>query len=209
MPFHRDIVTASITSWGTYRATVDSTGPLCTLGDAQVAYRLVGAYQSGSYYFVNFKNDSAVIFPEVSVKWKNTSFRVYYTYEKELKPVGPTQGMLTPSGNLFTAIPWKVQTMLTPGGNMKYETQRYYTDIVSVVGQNCANRFKFGANRVQRYIAQGGSETTPMTTDWNKGTETWDAREDNYRETHFSLLEDFQAHYDVGITKNIDIIGGH
>ena len=133
LPYQQDIVTASITSWGTYRTTFDSTGPVGTINGVQIAYRVVGAYQSGTYYFENYKDDREVLFPEVSAKWRNTSFRAYYTLEKLFGPVNRGEGILTPGGDLFTGAGRRINGG-TPGNTMKYENNRFYGEMPENLG---------------------------------------------------------------------------
>ena len=59
--------------------------------------------------------------------------------------------------------------------------------------------------RNQRYLL--GSETFPTVVNWAAQTETWDAREDNFRNGHWTVLDDFQTHYDIGSLRNSDIVG--
>jgi len=205
LPFRRETVMASINSQGTYNAVFDATGPIGELAGMKLGYRVVGHYKSGSYYYVNYKDDLETIFPEISVQWKNTFFRVYYTLEKHFGPVNEGQGFLTPGGDLFTGQGRKYASNGTLGNTMKYENNRFYGEMITDISQNASNRLKVGMSRNRRGLL--GSETYPTSLDWNAQLCTWEVKSDQFDNGHWSILDDFQAKYDLGVTHNSDIVG--
>jgi len=101
LPFDQQIVNATFTSEGTYRAEVDSTGPLGNLGDARVSYRAVGAYQGGDTYLKNMKDDRLAFHPTMQFDFRNATIRVALDYV-DIDSLAGGQNFVLPNGKLYT-----------------------------------------------------------------------------------------------------------
>lgn len=204
LPFTQDEVKASIDDNGLYRLVGDFTGPIGRYGDFDLSYRFVGVFQHGPTYFLNNVDDRYVLFPELGVKYHNTTLRVYYDLQK-IHGVEFGNAILTPSGSLYTGAGRKDDNM-PPGSIPNWEEQVVYLEILSKISDHWENRLSAG---YWNYTNSGVSAypisvnyTTPST-----GTEEILARSDVGYQTNYTVLDDWQGHYSIANITNSDIAG--
>ena len=202
LPFDQNILTFSVDSWGLWRATVDSTGPIAEIGDAKLSYRLVLANQDGKSYFDNFKDRRVVLFPSLQVDYKSTTVRTNYMYQRLLHTSEGTD-LVTPSGELYTGAGRTVANI--PRNDLvEYQINRFFAEILHRISDNWEDRFEAGVTAQLTYgpvaFASGGY-------DWGKQLETFNGRLDNINYTYWTIEDDIQGHYHLGPVKNADAFG--
>ncbi|MSU66233.1 MAG: TonB-dependent receptor [Opitutus sp.] len=100
----QDSVTASITSYGQWRGELDTTGPLTTIGEAKISYRLLVMGQHGSYQgFVNGVDNRFAIHPLLQFDYRNTQLNLAFDYQDVTRPSNPT-AVIQPDGSVFTGL---------------------------------------------------------------------------------------------------------
>ena len=202
LPFNQNILTFLYDQWGTYRATLDSTGPIGTLGDAKISYRLVAAVQDGSYYYYNFSDRRKVIFPVIQIDFKSTIVRINYLYERlNLWPAG--QDLISPSGAIYTG--WGRREGGYPPNDMTYQPEnRYSLDVTQKVSDNWQDRLTVG---VWDFVNYGSNATPAGGLNWAAQTVTYTNRLNNVHYQYWTILDDVQGNYHIGPIKNIDAAG--
>jgi len=207
LPYQQDMIAVSSDQFGTWRVLVDSTGPVGSVGDCKVGYRLVAVDEQGNTYFDNGTQAREGIFPELNFTWKNTTIRTYYLFEKIFLPSTQDGSIpFSPSGDLFVTDSRRDNGDI-PGSTMKYANERYFMSMDQHISDSAQNRLKVAANRLYRY-EEDGSETFVTNVNWAAKTETWDARLDSFHNAHWAVLDDFQYNWDLGPLHNTDIAGG-
>jgi iron complex outermembrane receptor protein len=94
-------VTLKATSHGMYRAELDFTGPLGSIGDMKFSYRIVAAKQEGDAYFHNAKDNREVLHPTIQMAFNNTVVRLSFDYQHLIHPPNGNS-FITPTGKLYT-----------------------------------------------------------------------------------------------------------
>lgn len=100
LPYALNTINFKITDYGQFRSEVDSTGPLTSVGDAKLSYRVLAGYQEGSYWD-NAKDDRIMFHPSFQMDYKNTRVLVAFDFNEIEHPSNPT-GVLQPDGSIFT-----------------------------------------------------------------------------------------------------------
>jgi iron complex outermembrane receptor protein len=206
LPFQQDILTASLTQTGVYRFTVDSTGPIGKVGDFELSYRLCAAYEHGNLYFANTYDSRYAIFPELGIKYKNTTVRLYWDQQSVNGPYG--MGFLTPTGQMESGMGWKYENQISPGMEpQSWQGHTLYAEILQKISDNWESRL---SAMDWRYDLDDAGEYA-ASVDYDNNTETWaDDRGDEHW-NFWTLLDDYQGHYQLGpenwSMKNSDIFG--
>jgi len=192
LPYSQNIATASIDEWGFQRYTVDSTGPLGKLGESVISYRLIGAYQDGKSYFNLNRNFRESIFPEFAVKYRDSSIRLYYNYEKTIAQQG--MGLLTPQGKLYTGAGWKNSDNRTQDYAPAWEMKNITGEWLQKLSDNWETRVT-GTFWHQKVY---GKYFSPTAANFDNQTETWINRLADERFDYWTMLADAQGHYTLG-----------
>lgn len=101
LPYRSGFVSFSADQHGTYRATLDSTGPLGSIGEGKFSYRLNGVVKGGDQFFRNRSEETFGVFPTLQFKYRDTTVRVAYDYTR-LKHYPQAHSFLTPEGQVYT-----------------------------------------------------------------------------------------------------------
>jgi iron complex outermembrane receptor protein len=203
LPFHLDTITVGIDSWGTYRAVIDSTGPLGKIGDAKIGYRLAAVTQGGQYYYTNVKDDRNGVFLELQVDFKDTTARVYVV-DTAMKHATAWHAIYTPTGELYTGGGRDNSFIPSKNAVMEEAPMRLFAEIDSRVSENWEVRFKAS----EFYDRRKGMGCYPNTYDWV--TKTADFIDTFYKDVsyeYWNLAFDVKGDYYIGPRKNIDVFG--
>ena len=194
LPFDQNIATVSVDQWGLQRYTIDSTGPLGKLGESAIAYRLIGSYQDGGSYFNLNRNFRESIFPEVSVKYRDTTIRFYYNYEKTIAQQG--MGVIEPSGKLYTGSGWKNSDNRTQDYAPAWEMENFTGEWLQKLSDNWETR----VTGMYWHHHVYGKYFSPTAANFDNDTETWIDRLADERHDYWTTLADAQGHYMLGPT---------
>ena len=193
LPFEQNILTASIDQWGLYRFTVDTTGPIGKVGEFAFGYRVVLVYEHGNEYFYNTADDRSAIFPEIGIKYKNTTIRAYYD-EQRLNGQ-PGLAFLTPSGAIEGAMGWKASNQYGPSNTPdEWSGRTLYVSISQKISDNWESKLS-AAN--WKSIEDGPFEY-PDSVNFDNGTETWGEERGDEHWENWTVLDDYQGHYELG-----------
>jgi len=193
LPFNQYTLTAGVDQWGLYRFTGDFTGPIGTLGDFAFGYRLVMVFQHGNEYFYNTNDNRQVIFPEIGIKYKATTVRIYYNYQRINGQ--PGLGFMTPTGQLETAMGWRGANQYGPSNQQGYWAGRtLYAEILQKISDNWESRLS-AAN--WRYMVDGPGEY-PDSVNFDNNTETWGENRGDEHWENWTVLDDYQGRYQMG-----------
>ncbi len=192
LPYNQEILTASIDDNGLYRLTGDFTGPIGVLGGAQFSYRFVGVYQHGNTYFMNLPNNREVLFPELGIKYRNTTVRVYYNLQI-IKGEQDGQDIMTPNGDLYTGA--GVHEANQPPNNLnEFETRHVYAEL----DQKLSNNWEMKLSGAYWNYLDFGNFAYATDVNWNNNTENFISRIDNEKWHFWTVINDYQGHYDIG-----------
>ena len=195
LPYDQNIVTASIDQWGLFRITIDSTGPLGKVGDFDFGYRLVAVYQHGNEYFNNTSDDRYSVFPELGLKYKNTTVRAYWNPLKATAT--PGMAFVTPTGQLETAMGWKGENNVGPYNAPEYWAGRtIFVEVLQKISDNWENRLSAADWRYDVDGPYGGEFAENVNFDNN--TETWGLERSDEHWAYWTVLDDYQGHYQIG-----------
>jgi len=192
LPYDQDILTASIDQNGLYRITGDFTGPIGKLGEAELGYRFVGAYQRGNQWFTNGKDDRTTLFPEFQVKYHGMKVRMYYDYDDSKNQTGT--GFILPNGNLYTGSGWKNADNRAPGYAADWQAKSVYGEALQKISDNWEMRISGSFWHQMSY----GPYWHPLAVNFDNQTETWTQQLQDQRWIYWTALADCQGHYTLG-----------
>ncbi|MEO6874815.1 MAG: TonB-dependent receptor plug domain-containing protein, partial [Opitutaceae bacterium] len=182
----------SVTDFGLYRGTFDSTGPVGKLGDGQLDYRLIGAFQRGDSFFNNVKDDRTVIHPELQWNSKNTTVYVALDYEKFVRPSNPT-GLLQPNGVIFTGLGLNNSLLLPKNVGETHILKGVRGSVVQRLGENWETVVGVNADDYHRT----GSIVLPLNANWDTRTVGFYNRLNDIALNHASFSIDTNGTYDL------------
>lgn len=187
-------VSLSVTDFGQWRFTGDTTGPLTKLGDGQVNYRLVGGLQRGDAYFTNTKEDRTMFHPSVQWEDDNTTAMIAFDYQKIVRPSNPT-GILQPNGVLFTGNGWQNSLFMPPGASETHEHQGVRGLVTHKFSRNWETRLGLDYNHLHRY----GSIVLPTGgVNWDTRTISFFNRRNDIKLDNASVSLDTNGIYEIG-----------
>ena len=193
LPYQQYIATASVDQWGLARFTVDATGPIGKVGDFSFGYRFVAVYQHGNEYFYNTPDNRYAVFPELQIKYKNTSVRFYWDQQSDIGL--PGLAFINGQGQLVTSMGWKGVNQYGPSNNNETWTGRtIYVEILQKISDNWESRLS-AAN--WRYIVDG-PDLASDSINLDAQTETWSEERGDEHWENWTVLDDYQGHYQFG-----------
>jgi hypothetical protein len=185
-----------------YRGTFDSTGPIGTVGNAKLGYRLIGAAQAGDFYFYNLKNTRDVVFPEFQVDLNNTMVRVWLDFQN-IYTLPNDMDLVTPQGKLYTGAGRREENLAT-GDTVHYQSKRTSFEFLQKISDNWQMRLQasnwFFVEDSPIVFDSGGDN-------WTSGLLTYTARMDNITIDYWVIIDDFNGHYNLGPVPNQDAFG--
>ncbi|MBI4663046.1 MAG: TonB-dependent receptor [Verrucomicrobia bacterium] len=101
LPYRATTLSFSADQYGTYRATVDTTGPLGSIGEGKFSYRLCGVVKGGDQYFKYRSEKTFGLFPTLQFRYKDTTVRVAVDYTR-LEHYPQAHSFVTPDGQVYT-----------------------------------------------------------------------------------------------------------
>jgi outer membrane receptor protein involved in Fe transport len=193
LPYRQEIIFASVDQNGLYRFMTDLTGPIGKLGDFDLAYRFVGVFQHGNEYFYNTNDDREVLFPELSLKYHNTSVRFYYN-QQHVNGL-PGLGFINGSGHLEESMGWKGANQYAPSNQPVYWNGiTEYIEFLQKISDSWENRLSASHWK----YSTDGPGMYPDSINLNAGTETWGSERGDEHWQNWTVLDDWQGHYQFG-----------
>ena len=206
LPYNWARFSFSVDEMGLWKATIDTTGPIGKIGDVDIGYRFIAAYQQGHSYFSNMVDNRKILYPYFQARYQGTTVRFHVEVNDV---IGSNTGMevLTPTGELYTGAGRRISNQ--PPGNMQRNPEIVWE--ASVLQ-------KFSSNWEMRlsgmYFKSGywGGQVTTTGTSWNPGPDIYYVnRIDRFNWNYWTMLNDITGKYELGPDnwkiKNSDIWG--
>jgi iron complex outermembrane recepter protein len=201
LPFDSRRVNFSFRDYGEYRAELDVTGPAGSIGDAEVGYRLVAAYQGGDHYLRNVKDDRVAIHPTFSVQLKNTTIRFALDYV-DVDSIAGGQNFVTPDGKIYTGA-GRSEGYYPKGIMENHKQQRERIAILTRLSDNWESKTSLSH---LKFVRQG-TNLLPFSLDLQANTFTLFARRNYQRQENWVLNQDFLGNYHIGPVANQSAAG--
>jgi outer membrane receptor for ferric coprogen and ferric-rhodotorulic acid len=202
LPYARDDIDATVNSFGSLRMVADFTGPIGTIDDVLVSYRVVATGDTGTSYFKNNNRPVFVFMPQLEFTFKKSTIRIYYDRQQITAPEN-ANGLQTPSGGIYTGNGYKYADGLVSGGSNKFTNNIGYLSIFTSLSDGWQNELK-GSFRNSNWY---GTNVLPLSIDWDTKTIGLDARLIKINESDLTVMDDIQGHYKIGFTDNTDALG--
>lgn len=202
LPYNYFDIDTSINSFGSIRQMDDFSGPIGTIGDANISYRLTAIGQTGKSYFVHNDEPHLFILPQFQVDFKNSTLRVYYE-RSQISRVENSNGLITPSGGVYEGNGYKYAEGLINGGSNQFTSNVGYVSLNTNVGESWQNEFK-GAFR---HSTWWGTNVLPEYINWDTNQLGLVARLIGIKESDLTVMDDLQGNYKWGITDNTSVFG--
>jgi iron complex outermembrane receptor protein len=201
LPYDMRKATFSLNDWGQYRGEVDVTGPLTTIGDAKLSYRLVGAYQDGDAYFKNVEDKRKVIHPTLQLDFKNTTFRAAFDYI-DLTNIAGAQNFVLPNGKLYTGA-GRDEGYYPKGVMENHKQERERFALLHRISDNWEAKLSL------THIAYTRQGTNVLPNDLNLVTETFGlfARRNYQRFNNWIVNQDVLGNYKIGSIESQSAFG--
>jgi len=196
LPYASTVLSASIVDYGAYRGELDSTGPLGTLGDSKVSYRIVAAFQGGDHYLKNVKDDRTAIHPVIQFDIKDTTVRFALDYV-DITSIAGGQNFVTPDGKLYTGAGTD-EGYYAKGIMEEHKQERERIAVLHRFSDNWESRTTFSHLEYVRH----GTNLLPFSLDLNQGIFTLFARRNYQRLENWVVNQDFLGNYMIGNIKN-------
>jgi len=195
LPYHVTTVGLSADQHGTYRATLDTTGPVGSIGEGRFSYRVSAVYRGGDQFFRNRSVNTHGIFPVLQFNYKDTTVRLAVDYTR-LEHYPQSHSFLTPEGQVYTGA-GREENYQAPNNledfiasQIRFSFLHRFSDNWEMKLNAANNRYKRGPTGI--ILPAGG-------INWNTQTITFTARR-NY--------QDFNNNYAMGdISGKYDVMG--
>ncbi len=203
LPYKSGFVSFSADQFGTYRASLDSTGPLGSIGEGKFSYRLNGVVKGGDQFFRNRSEETFGIFPTLQFRYKDTTVRLAYDYTR-LKHYPQAHSFLTPEGQVYTGA----------GRDENYQAPNNLEDFSSaLIRLSLLHRFsegwemKFSASNSRFKRGPTGIILPAGGVNWNTQTVTFTARRNFQDQNSNYAMGDVSGKYDLFGLKSQSIVG--
>ena len=201
LPYKMEDFNFSIRDWGQYRGEVDVTGPLTTLGDANVSYRFVGAYQDGGAYFKNVDDKRFSVHPVMQFQIKDTTVRAAVDYT-DLHQIAGGQNFVLPDGTLYTGAGRK-EAYYAKG---IMEEHKQLRERITVLHRFSPN-WEMKTSMSHLFYERHGTNLLPNDLNLATGLFTLFARRNYQRYDNWVVNQDFLGTYHIGGLENQSAAG--
>ena len=195
LPYKSTTLGFSADQYGTYRATIDTTGPLFSIGEGKFSYRFDGVLRGGEQFFKYRSEDTYGLFPTLQFKYKDTTVRVAMDYMK-LEHYPQSHSFLTPEGQVYTGA-GRSENYQAPNNLEAFTAKQVRLSLLHRFSEDWEMKFSASNNRYLRgptgIILPGGG------VNWVTETVTFNARR-NY--------QDFNSNYAMGDVSGKYVIAG-
>jgi len=191
LPYKRDTIHFSVKDYGEFRAEVDSTGPLGTLGEAKVGYRFAGAWQDGDSFLNHMTDKRVSLHPTVQFDLRNTTLRAAVDYTYIESPVAGTNFVL-PDGSIYTGAGRK-EGYYIPGVMDSYRQLRQRLALLHRFSENWESRTTLSHLEFLRR----STNVLPLRVDLQNETITLFARRNWQRQRNWVVNQDFVGNYSL------------
>jgi iron complex outermembrane receptor protein len=195
LPYKATTLGFSTDQYGTYRATIDTTGPLFSIGEGKFSYRFDGVMRGGEQFFKYRSEDTYGLFPTLQFKYKDTTVRVAMDYMK-LEHYPQSHSFLTPEGQVYTGA-GRSENYQAPDNLEAFTAKQVRLSLLHRFSEDWEMKFSASNNRYLRgptgIILPGGG------VDWVKETVTFNARRN---------FQDFNSNYAMGDVSGKYVIAG-
>ncbi len=149
LPTQQTTLGVRFSDTGLYRAEFDTTGPITKLGNTNLSYRLIGAYQDGDTAWKNVEDKREVINGSLRFDLKGTTVIISADEQRITRPANPT-GFITPEGTIFTGT-GRDQAGIVPKGSMEtFDHTGARVQVIQTFSPNWDARLMMGANNFDR-----------------------------------------------------------
>jgi iron complex outermembrane receptor protein len=186
------IITAQVNQWGGHRETFDLNGPVGTLGDGNLTFRIVGAYQSPKQIFKDVEEQRENIYPDLEWDWHQTT--LIFSYDTQLwfyLPGGTS--MLNPQGGLYTGDGRRVEGA-PPNDQDRYEAHDERVAWLQKLSDHWESKLQVLNSSELRY----GVSSYIGTVNWNTNRAGYVIRLDDQWSDYYVIQDDFNGKYDIG-----------
>lgn len=209
LPYDQDIITFGMDQWGMFRTTGDFTGPIGNIGDVNLSYRLVLAYQKApdsGYYFQHYRDNHVVTFPVLQLQYHGTLVRLSYNSDVEDQTDSPNnQDLISPDGKLYTGAGRDVNNTIPNA--LDNHDYLLHLDVFQKISDNWENKLT-ASDWVQNRYGEGAIVDG---YDWPLQKEYFTASLTRQWWRYWTVLDDTTGHYNLGPSnwsmKNTDIFG--
>jgi iron complex outermembrane receptor protein len=196
LPYQSTTVGLSADQHGTYRATLDTTGPLGSIGEGKFSYRVDAVYKGGDQFFRNRSEKTHGIFPTLQFNYKDTTVRLAVDYTR-LEHYPQAHSFLTPDGQVYTGA-GREENYQAPNNLEDFIASQIRFSFLHRFSENWEMKLNAANNRYKRgptgIILPGGG------VNWVTNTITFTARR-NY--------QDFNNNYAMGDISGKYELWGH
>lgn len=201
LPYAMNKVSFSIKDWGQHRTEIDSTGPVGTLGDSKVSYRVAAAYQDGDAYFKNVEDQRFAVHPTIQVDLKNTTVRAAIDYV-DVTSIAGGQNFVMPDGKLYVGA-GRTEAYYPKGVMENHKQERQRLAILHRFGDGW--EAKFSASHL-KYVRHG-TNVLPNNLNLQTGLFNLFARRNYQRQQNWVVNGDVLGNYNIGPIANQSAAG--
>jgi iron complex outermembrane receptor protein len=196
-------LTLTVDSQGLRRAVLDSTGPAGTLGEARIAYRIVAGAQEGGQYFAHDQLKIWDVHPSFQIDYRQTSLLVAYDFE-HFQGTYNSQGVLTPTGDIFKAIPRKYEGLWLPKQD---QIQGENRGVRVVLDQKISSNWEMRLSAIDWSQQEFGGNAVVTGVNYQTNTFSGIFRQNNAPVNQWQLLDDIVGKYSIGPVKCVTTLG--
>lgn len=201
LPYDYASITGRIDQWGGDRLVLDVTGPVGTLGEGKLGYRFVAAFQGGTMYDRNVRNDHKAVFPTLEWDWHNTSVVLEWNGQIVYQP-DSYNGFLTPSGALYTGAGWRNWGQ-APNSNVKFASRSLRGIWIQKMSEGWDSKLAAQVSNLNR----SGAEQYPGSINYRNNTLTYQPFLNGEWASYVTVQDDISGRYNVLTIPNVTSFG--
>ncbi len=192
LPYSLQQVKFSFKDYGEYRTELDLTGPIGSLGDVRVSYRVAAAFQGGDHYLKNVTDDRIAVHPTLQFNLKNTTVRFALDYV-DVDSIAGGQNFILPDGKIYTG--GGRDEGYYPKGIM--ENHKQTRQRIAIL-QRLSDNWESKTTLSHLYYQRHGTNLLPFGLDLQANTFTLFARRNYQRFDNWVVNQDFLGNYETG-----------
>lgn len=202
LPYSMHQVKFSLKDYGEYRTELDLTGPIGSLGDVKVSYRVAAAFQGGDHYLKNVTDDRIAVHPTLQFNLKNTTVRFALDYV-DIDSIAGGQNFILPDGKIYTGG-GRDEGYYPKGIMEQHKQSRQRIAILQRLSDNWESKTSLS----HLYYLRNGTNLLPLgVLNLQNNTFGLGARRNYQRMDNWVVNQDFLGNYNIGPVANQSAAG--
>lgn len=202
LPFGSNTITLKLDEHGRYRTEIDSNGPVASLGEGKLRYRVAAAFQDGDTAFKHEEDRRVAVHPTFAFTYRDTTVRVGVDLQR-LKHAPAGNAIVTPAGELYTGA-GRDEAYWAPNMSEDFRYEGIRLQLLHRFSPNWEAKAQAAKAKFSRL---GGIVFPAGGVDWVTKTVRFTARRNDQKYDNYYLQADVNGRYEIARMKHQSTFG--